>query len=244
MIPAIEARALIEALPERPFEAVFGGDPILILSPHQDDESLGCGGMIAAATSRSVPVHIAFLTDGGMSHPGSRAWPRARLISHRRDEALSAAAILGVPPGEVTFLEQPDRDAPHDGPAFDAVLERLSALAGRLGARTICASWIGDPHGDHGSAAKLARAACTRAGLRHLAYPIWAWAAPDAAPMPTVMGGARLDIAPYLPLKRRAIAAHASQHGALIDDDPSGFVLPAKFLAWFDRPWEAFLEQP
>ena len=55
----------------------------------------------------------------------------------------------------------------------------------------------------------------------------------------SVAGGWRSQA--HLPAKRRAIAAHASQYGALIDDDPAGFQLPADLLSIFDQPWETFL---
>ncbi len=244
MIRADLARARIEALPLLDFGALFGAGPVLVLAPHQDDESLACGGMLAEAAARGVAAHVAFLTDGGMSHPGSPTWPRPRLVAERRAEALRATAILGVPPRRVAFLDQPDGAAPHDGPAFAAALDRLCALLRQHAVATLCASWVGDPHGDHGSAARLAAAAASSTGAHHLAYPVWAWTVPDAAPLPPVAGGARLDMGRHLATKRRAIAAHATQHRGLIDDDPAGFHLPDEFLGFFNRDWEAFLEPP
>jgi hypothetical protein len=44
-----------------------------------------------------------------------------------------------------------------------------------------------------------------------------------------------------LELKRRAIAAHASQYSGLITDDPRGFRLPADLLSVFEQPYEVFL---
>ena len=241
---AAEARAAIEALPLRDFSAIFGREKLLILAPHADDESLGCGGLIAEACARGHDVFVSILTDGAMSHPHSRAWPAPRLVAQRRREAQAATGILGLRPEQLDFLDQPDSRAPHEGPRFAAALERVCDLMRARGIGTLCATWLGDPHGDHGAAAKLAAAACARTGARHLAYPVWAWVAPDDAAMPEVRQGARLDIARHLPTKRRAIAAHETQHTGLIDDDPAGFRLPAAFLAMFDRPWEAFLEQP
>jgi LmbE family N-acetylglucosaminyl deacetylase len=55
------------------------------------------------------------------------------------------------------------------------------------------------------------------------------------------MRGRRLDISAHLPAKRRAIAAHASQYGGIITDDPAGFQLPSDLLREFDSPWETFL---
>src|ERR1700686_3808849 len=42
------------ALPQTNVETVLGGQRALILSPHADDESLGCGGLIAAASAVGI----------------------------------------------------------------------------------------------------------------------------------------------------------------------------------------------
>jgi LmbE family N-acetylglucosaminyl deacetylase len=54
--------------------------------------------------------------------------------------------------------------------------------------------------------------------------------------------GFRLDITTFLPAKRAAIAAHASQYGGLITDDPAGFALPSALLAVFDTTYETFID--
>ena len=79
-------------------------------------------------------------------------------------------------------------------------------------------------------------------GIRLINYPVWGWTLPcDAAVAEAATRGWRFDITAHLPAKRRAIASHASQHGALITDSPNGFELPAKLLRVFDAPWETFL---
>ena len=42
--------------------------------------------------------------------------------------------------------------------------------------------------------------------------------------------------------KRRAIAAHASQLGQVITDDPAGACFSEQFLANFTQPHEVFLD--
>ena len=37
---------------------------VLVVAPHPDDESLGCGGTIARLTGQSGTVQIAMVTDG------------------------------------------------------------------------------------------------------------------------------------------------------------------------------------
>ena len=246
------ASAVLQELARLPFadlDDIVAPGPVLVLAPHPDDESLGCGGLIAEAVGRGREVHVAILTDGAMSHAGSLDWPPRRLAMQRGAEAREATAILGVPAERLHMLGEPDSDAPHDGERLVEASRRLRSLAASIAVRTIVTSWPADPHGDHGSAHKLTAAAARELGLRHVAFPVWAWTLADDADIadrdvPTEAGairGARLDVSAHLPTKRRAIAAHRSQRGLVVRDDPGGFVLPAGFLALFDRPWEVYL---
>jgi LmbE family N-acetylglucosaminyl deacetylase len=49
----------IEILPSR-------GDRFLILSPHPDDEAIGCGGLICRALQQEAEVMVAYITDGAL----------------------------------------------------------------------------------------------------------------------------------------------------------------------------------
>jgi hypothetical protein len=90
--------------------------------------------------------------------------------------------------------------------------------------------------------AAIARAVATRTGLPLLSYPVWGWMLPDDALVPAATtSGARLRVAAHLPAKRRAIAQHASQHGRVIHDDPTGFCLPAALLRKLCGPYEVYL---
>ena len=243
MTSGAAALAAIGRLPVRPLSAITEAGPPLILAPHPDDESLGCGGLIASACEAGPPPFVLVITDGAGSHPNSRAYPPARLRATRQQEARRAVAALGLPPDRIGFLGLPDTQAPMTGPAFDAAVTAVASLALRIGAGTLVASWAYDPHADHEATHHIAAAAARETGIRHLSYPVWGLTLPPDAqlpgPLPT---GFRLDIADWLPRKRRAIAAHRSQTSDLIADDPHGFKLPAEFLALFDQPFETFLD--
>ena len=238
-----EMLAVFEELPVRDLDDILAAGPLLVLAPHPDDESIGCGGLIATAIARGREVHVAILTDGTGSHPESPSTPPARLRAIREAEARNAVTILGVSADRLRFLAQPDAHAPHEGPAFEAIAADARDIVERHGIATILTTWRHDPHCDHEAASLLAAAVARRTGARQLEFPVWGWTLPRdrglAAEPPK--WGARLDISAVLPTKRRAIAAHLSQTTALITDSPYGFQLPAEFLALFDRPWEVFV---
>jgi LmbE family N-acetylglucosaminyl deacetylase len=231
------------ALPEGSLDAIIGSGTCLVLAPHPDDESLGCGGLVAACAAIGQAPLVAILTDGAGSHAGSRAYPPARLRTVRAGEARTAVSALGLPAHRLVLLEQPDTAAPHDGPAFDAVVARLLALARQEPHCTaIVAPWRHDPHCDHEAAAIVAATVARAAGIRSIAYPVWGWTLPADTAMRGAPGiGWRLDITAFLPNKRRAIQAHRSQFGGLITDDPTAFSLPADLLSIFDSPYETFI---
>jgi LmbE family N-acetylglucosaminyl deacetylase len=228
-------------LPVADLDTIAGSGRVLILAPHPDDESLGCGGLISELCRLGRPPLVIVLTDGTGSHPSSPSVPASVLRQLREHEAADALHHLGINDrGSLIFLRLRDTAAPHSGPDFDDAVARIAAYA--PGCETICAPWGHDPHCDHEAADLMARAVAERTGLRHLAYPVWGWTLPPETPLPdNEVRGWRLDIEAALPAKRAAIAAHRSQHGGLIDDDPGGFSLPPDLLHIFERPYEVFL---
>ncbi|MEH2410397.1 PIG-L deacetylase family protein [Nostoc sp.] len=86
----------------------FSQKSALIFAPHQDDEVLGCGGIIALKREQGVPVKVVFVTDGGASHADYSKITREEIIQIRRQEALTALNILGVNSTDIHFLDKHD----------------------------------------------------------------------------------------------------------------------------------------
>jgi LmbE family N-acetylglucosaminyl deacetylase len=234
--------ARMRALPLVALDTLLGAAPSLILAPHPDDESLGCGGLIAACCAMGRPPIVVVLTDGAQSHPGSAAFPPARLVALRAAETREAVAALGLPPSRLHFMGLPDGQVPRAGAAMEHAAAALAAMARDGGVGTVLGTWEYDPHGDHVAAHAIASRAAVLAGVRLLSYPVWGWALPPWRRLDVgAFAGARIDITAQLPAKRRAIAAHASQHGAVVADDLRGFRLPTALLAALDQPFEVFL---
>jgi LmbE family N-acetylglucosaminyl deacetylase len=243
MTTAGDFHLMWRGLPEATLDDVIGSGTCLILAPHPDDESLGCGGLIAACVAAGRIPLVVVLTDGAGSHPNSRAFPPDRLRAVRAQEVRSATECLGLSADRIALLNEPDTAAPHDGPGFDSVVAKLVDMVRRETAcSAILAPWRHDPHCDHEAASLAAAFVAGAMGIRHVAYPVWGWMLPDDSPVPAeVAAGWRLDIAAFLSRKRRAIQAHQTQYGGIIIDDPAGFQLPAALLSVFDDRFETYV---
>jgi len=85
-----------------------GDERVLVLSPHMDDETIGCGGTLAAHLARGSRITVVFLTDctrGGKlvsPAPGIPVDPENELSERRRVEARRALGVLGT--DDIVFL--------------------------------------------------------------------------------------------------------------------------------------------
>ena len=222
---------------------VLGGERALILAPHPDDESLGCGGLIAAACSAGIAPIVVILTDGAASHPESSSFPPVRLRGLREAEVRTATSLLGLPPENLRLLGHADTKLPSVGNEFCQIVDYLVQLAAMEFCGLIIGPWIGDPHCDHEAAAYIADAVAKAADLRLMSYPVWGWLR-----QPTDMvderreNGWRLNITAHAVVKKQAIASHRSQHGDLIRDSRNAFQLPENLLMIFEQPFEVFIK--
>jgi len=100
-----------------PAPAPKPGEKVLIFAPHEDDETLGCGGCIQQAVRAGAKVKVVLMTNGEypeidvvLYEETLRPRPAAfvRLGYMRQQETLRAMRYLGVPSGAVTFLGYPN----------------------------------------------------------------------------------------------------------------------------------------
>ncbi|MCP3056851.1 PIG-L deacetylase family protein [Aurantimonas marianensis] len=208
----------------------FAAERVLVVAPHPDDESLGCGGAIASVAAGGRQTHTIFVTDGGASHPGSATWSRERLAAQREVEASNALECLGAADHPRSFLRLRDADMPAEGTALwreaeSKVVEIVSDFRPDL----VLLPWRRDPHRDHRDGWRLVTAALAGQRPLQLEYAIWLdeLGAAGDRPRSGEMVECRLDITPYQAAKRSAVAAHISQTTNLIADDPQGFRLTA-----------------
>ena len=219
----------------------------LVMAPHPDDESLGCGGTIALLRERGYAVYVLFVSDGTLSHPNSKAYPASRLRDLREQEAREALRLLRVDADACTFLRYPDRRVPtsHD-PGFSEAVARVAILLDEVKPTTVLMPWQRDPHPDHRACWQIGQAAIqqSRAKPRVLEYLIWLWelGTPDDLPKLHERTVWRVDIESVMNQRNQAIEAHQSQVTRLIDDDPTAFYLSPELLRHFEPPHELLLE--
>jgi LmbE family N-acetylglucosaminyl deacetylase len=199
--------------------------PALIIAPHHDDETFGCGGLIALKRRSGVPVQVVFITDGSQSHRDSPVLQTADIVATRKKEAIAACEILGLSAGDLQFLDAPDGQlAEISGVERGEMVRRLAEIVMRSGAGEICVPHHKDCHPDHEATHALVLDAMDLAGndADVLEYPIWLlwkrtlldWGIHDLA------GAERVDVSAAQPAKSRAIDVYASQLVSM----PRGFV--------------------
>ena len=217
----------------------------LIFAPHQDDATLGCGGMILLKRLEGVAVRIVYVTDGSASHRSHPLLLPPDLVARRRREALAAAAVLGVEEAGIRFLGAPDGTLNRlASPAAAELVEKIASLLREFRPNEIFVPCRRDGSSEHEAAFGLVARARAAAGIpvRLLEYPIWARWNPRLlfGPLWRSRRVWRVDLCGYESLKRKALAAYASQFAPVPPwTEP---VLSAEFMSFFSSGVELFFE--
>ncbi len=168
---------------------------VLVVAPHPDDESIGCGGALAAHVADGAEVHALFLTSGEAGHPKI---PADVLGPQREAEAQAAADVLGL--ASVEFWRVPDGRLR----AGEVLVDRMAATLRAHRPAVVYVTHPGELHADHRAAARLVRRAAGRVDrapeLR--GYEVWT---------PIHQLDHVIDIGEHVERKAEAIRAHASQ---------------------------------
>src|SRR5574337_9114 len=168
----------------------------LVLAPHADDESLGCGGAIALHRCQGDRVKVVIVTDGAAGDPKGYYVGRDYPVL-RREESRRAGAILGV--SDLEHWDYPDgKLAP-----TPELVERIGALLAIERPDILYRPSINEIHPDHWAIGVAVEEALRRyiIPVRDWCYEIWA----------TVHPSHILDITPVWDLKCEAISQYQSQ---------------------------------
>jgi LmbE family N-acetylglucosaminyl deacetylase len=119
----------------------------LVISPHQDDETIGCGLLMAEKSRRGIPVAVVVATDGRAGWHASSTRPAPPDIAEiRRAEWHRALDALGVPRADRFELKFPDGElSDHEHELADQIRDLLR----RVRPDQVFVTSSGDPHPDH-----------------------------------------------------------------------------------------------
>ena len=229
------------------------GGAVLVVAPHADDETLGCGGTVAQLCEAGHTVKVLILSDGTSSHAVQNPEALARM---RRDEARAACAVLGIAEADVHFCNLPD------GRLAECVTdaaEEVVTVVRRDAVGIVFAPHTHDVHDDHEATNRIVVRALRDAGraVTLFEYPVWLYdhwpwvpKAPEhswrscLAAMVRLMGCTiRSDVSATLPKKQRALNCYSSQM-TRPEHDADAAVLAdvggGDFLKRFERAEERF----
>jgi LmbE family N-acetylglucosaminyl deacetylase len=96
---------------------------VLVLSPHPDDDAIGCGGTLARLAASGCKITVLYLTDGARGDP-SGTYTESQLVELREQEAKAASKVLGIE--NLIFLRRPDGNLQADGDTVAAVRGAIS----------------------------------------------------------------------------------------------------------------------
>jgi LmbE family N-acetylglucosaminyl deacetylase len=162
---------------------------VLVFAPHQDDETIGCGGTLALLRQRGCEIKVVFVTDGG----GAGSLPEGT-VAVRKKEAIAALAVLGI--GDIVFLDEPDGHFRNTS-EFE---RKIMAMLDRFQPDWLFMPSVLDYHRDHVAAGQVI-CACWRSWqgtARAFFYEIW-------SPLPATW---IVDISSVAELKRSALSRY------------------------------------
>ena len=200
---------------------------VLVIAPHPDDETLGCGGTLARL-AQDCDIHVLLVTngDGGGGLPPGTS-------EARKSEMADAVRTLGIA-NDVIHFDAPDGKF-EDTPAFRTL---LASLVERLNPDWVFLPWIGDTHTDHARISASATDVLKRTPVQSLLYyETW-------TPVPATHV---VDITLTLDTKQAALLCHetALKYGNYMDAMVGLNAYRALYLPPGERKWaEAYAVTP
>lgn len=170
------------------------GTRVLVLAPHPDDETLGCGGSLRLLVNQGRAVRVVFLTKGEKAVADQAG--RERYAEAREEEAKKALRILGI--SECCFLGFPDRELL---PRLDELREKVVSAVESFRPDILYSPSPIELHPDHRAAAALAGELNKTRGVMIAFYELTTPIRPNIL----------VDISAVYSYKEEAIKAYESQ---------------------------------
>lgn len=187
------------------------GQRILVLAPHPDDESIGCGGTLKKCVTAGLDVRVIVLTDGRHGSLQIRQLPdndpektglQKNLIDTRQAETRAAMQQIGVK--QILFLNAIDSQLTQD---VARIAEALAHELDKWQPDTIILPFITDRHADHFATNRCLIQACSQLGknfttkLTCMGYETWS----------PIYANVLIDISATIQIKLKSIQCYHSQ---------------------------------
>jgi LmbE family N-acetylglucosaminyl deacetylase len=218
LVPILAVLAAVNAGAMRP--AAQAG-PVVILAPHPDDETLGCGGLIARRVHEGRRVVVVVVTDGRalLRRFGIAANPsEAEVSAMRKDETRRAVEILGGRVADIRFL---DFENERLVARRDEAQKQITALLAELRPSEVYFPSPFEGHPEHVVTNEIARAACAATGACPAAFEfivsLKGGVAPDTLPRRIH----EVDVSAHREVERRALAQFRSHLDLIYKGQPA-----------------------
>lgn len=140
------------------------GNKVMVISPHPDDDVIGCGGTLSKHVDLGHRIKVIYVTEG------SRGGSQSNLKEIREIEAINALSSIGV--NNCAFLSHKDGEIHIDNDA----IEQLIILLKDFNPDTIYTPHVRDNQPDHIMTNILLREALTKIELPSIniiGYEVW-----------------------------------------------------------------------
>jgi LmbE family N-acetylglucosaminyl deacetylase len=176
----------------------LGGGRVLVVAPHPDDETLGCGGTLVKHRRAGDMVRVVQVTDGRASRAGGLG--AREMAARRQAEARQAMAILGV---DLVWLGLPEREWREDD-----LLGRLRHVLAETRPALLYAPSPIDYHPEHVRVARVLAGAAVACPVR-----VFELGVPLGPLLPDLISD--ISQVEVESVRRAALAAYASQTGGI-----------------------------
>jgi LmbE family N-acetylglucosaminyl deacetylase len=174
-------------------------DRALVLAPHPDDETIGCGGCVALLAEEGTDVRVLAASSGEAS-TASPSRSARKTAQSRASDLEAACSILGATVEDVLAL--PDGDLSNHE---DAIALSIGNVLARFRPDVVFVPWPLDDHPDHLAVCRaLAASTGLQASTKIWCYEVWSALTPNRM----------VDISPWWDQKNAALQAHAKSAGS------------------------------
>lgn len=196
---------------------------VLVLAPHPDDETIGCGGTLAGLAARRSEIRC-LVASAGEASVVEREAGLAPTACGRRSRAEDACQVLGLAPPR--FLDLPDGAL---GSELAALSAGIAEIVTGFDPQAIFVPWPLDDHADHQAVAAALALVPLAPSVEVWAYEVWS----------TVPANRIVDITGSWDAKAKALRCHAEgQRG----DHLSAHLALARWRSLFGLDGQGYAE--